>query len=318
MKAWLYTGPNEPLQLIERDTPRPGPDEAVIEVRAAGLCGSDVHLMHGENAQLLGKMPLILGHETAGVVAAVGTGVNGFEVGDRVVVSGSVSYTPGFTVDGGYATHTLVAASHLRPLPDEVAFVQGAVATDAGQTSYGAVMNAGGLQKGQRVGIVGLGGLGLTSSRIAVVNGAAEVYAAGRRRETWDAARGLGVKDVVDDASLLAPYNLDLIVDTAGYGTTTAAAIAAVRPGGTVVLVGAGVEEATIPAGLLVVNEIVLRGAIGGHPGATEAVLAHMQRGELEIPVQQQISFDEIPEGLKQLEAGGVTGRLVAVLGPDA
>jgi len=316
MKAWLFTGIGKPLELIERETPSPGPGEVVIRVRASGLCASDCHIMDGTSTHLLAHVPMILGHEIAGIVEKVGEGVSGCKPGDRVVASGVPTYTPGFHTDGGYASHCRLAAHALRPLPDDVPFAQGAAATDAGQTSYGAVMNAGELQPGQRVGIVGLGGLGLTGARLALLNGAAEVYGAEPRKEVWDLARSLGVKEVVEDATGLAPFNLDLIIDFAGYGTTTAGALAAIKPHGRVVLVGASVRETTFDNGHLIQKEATLRGAQGGHPGSTEAVLAHMQSGDLEIQATT-IGFDDIPEGLARLERGGVQGRLVAVMPED-
>lgn len=312
MKAWLFKGAGEPLQLIEQETPRPGRGEVVIDVRATGLCASDVHLIQGKHAELLEKMPLVLGHETAGVLCAVGEGVEDFKVGDRVVISGTATYTPGFHADGGYASHTLTRAETLRHLPDDVSFEQGAVATDAGQTSYGAVMLAGNLQPGMKVGIVGLGGLGMTAARIAVVNGAGAVYGAEPRREVWDTARGLGVTDVVEDVKSLAQFDLDLIIDFAGTGKTTGEALAAIKFRGTVVLIAATNTEAWFHSPDLIRKELTLRGFQGGQPGSTEAVLAHMQRGELEIHATP-ITFDQIPDGLDQLAKGGVTGRLVAV-----
>jgi propanol-preferring alcohol dehydrogenase len=173
MKAWLFTGAHEPLQLIERETPRPGPGEIVLEVRAAGLCHSDVGRMDGTLTPYLPKKPpLILGHEIAGVIAEVGPGVTGHRVGDRVVASGTTDYCPGWSADGGYASHCLLPAFCLIPLPAEVGFVQGAAATDAGQTSHRAVVVNGELRPGQRVGVIGLGGLGMTGARIAVLHGA--------------------------------------------------------------------------------------------------------------------------------------------------
>jgi alcohol dehydrogenase, propanol-preferring len=82
---------------------------------------------------------------------------------------------------------------------------------------------SGGLEAGQKVGIVRLAGLGTTGARIAVINGA-EVYAAEPRRQVWDSAQSLGVKKVVEDVKELAQFNLDLIVDFAGFRTTTAGA----------------------------------------------------------------------------------------------
>ena len=118
-------------------------------------------------------------------------------------------------------------------------------ATDAGQTSHSALMDAGELRAGQRVGIIGLGGLGMTAARIAVIHGA-EVYAAEPRKEAWRAAKDRGVVEIVEDVRGLAPFELDLIVDFAGFGDTTAGAISVVRRGGLVVQVGLGRTQATI------------------------------------------------------------------------
>jgi propanol-preferring alcohol dehydrogenase len=312
MKAWLFTGIDEPLRLIERDDPRPGPGQVVVDVKAAGLCHSDVGFLDGTLTWMLPKLPMILGHEVAGTVAELGEGVTGFAVGDRVVMSGCEEFAPGWRVDGGYATKCLGAAAGLIPLADGVSFVQGAAATDAGMTSYGAVMCSGELKPGQKVGIVGLGGLGMTGARIAVVNGA-EVYGAEPRQETWETARQLGVKALVASVEELAPYELDLIVDFAGFGATTAGAIAAVRPGGLVVQVGLGKTEATISTAVLTGKAVTLRGSRGGMPGATQGVLRHMERGELEIAATT-MGFEDIPQALERLREGGVIGRLVATL----
>ncbi|MEJ6009919.1 alcohol dehydrogenase catalytic domain-containing protein [Novosphingobium aquae] len=311
MKAWLFTGVGEPLQMIDRADPVPGPGQVVIDVKAAGLCHSDCGFLDGTLTWMLPGLPMILGHEVAGEISAVGDGVTDHEVGERVVLNGPEEFAAGWRVDGGYATKCLAMASGLVKLPPEVSYMQGAAATDAGMTSYGAIMGSGQMQTGQKVGIIGLGGLGMTGARIAVVNGG-EVYAAEPRRETWDKARALGLREIVADVSELAQFQCDLIVDFAGFGTTTAGAISAVKPGGTVVQVGLGKTEATINTAELTGKMVTLRGSRGGAmPGATEAVIAHMARGELEIEANA-LGFDEIPQGLDRLKAGGVVGRLVA------
>ena len=311
MKAWLFTGIDEPLQLIERDDPQPARGQIVVDVKAAGLCHSDVGFMDGTLTWMLPSLPMILGHEVAGTISAIGEGVTGLALGDRVVLSGPEEFAAGWRVDGGYATKCLGMASGAIRLADSVSFVQGAAASDAGMTSYGAVMISGELRPGQKVGIVGLGGLGMTGARIAVVNGA-EVYGAEPNREAWDKARELGLKDVVADVRELAPLGLDLIVDFAGFGSTTAGAIEAVRPGGLVVQVGLGKTEATISTATLTGKAVTLRGSRGGMPGAVQGVLGHIEKGELEIAAST-VSFEEIPEALERLKQGGVVGRLVAV-----
>lgn len=314
MKAWLFTGARQPFQLIARETPRAGPGEVVLEVRAAGLCHSDVGRMDGTLTPFLPKQPpIILGHEVAGVVAEVGEGVTDYAAGDRVVASGTQDFCPGWSADGGYASHCLLPAQTLLRLPDAVSFVQGAAATDAGQTSHSALIKAGELRAGQRVGIVGLGGLGMTAARLAVLY-RAHVYAAEPRREAWAPARAQGVLEVVEDVRDLARFELDLIVDFAGFGDTTAGAIAAVGRGGLVVQVGLGRTEATISTNELIRKGVTLRGSGGGRPTDTAAVLGFMAKGELEIQATT-IGFDEIPDGLERLERGGVVGRIVAELG---
>jgi propanol-preferring alcohol dehydrogenase len=267
--------------------------------------------MDGTLTPFLPKQPpLILGHEIAGVIVDVGPGVDNFAVGERVVASGTTDYCPGWSADGGYATHVLLPTFSLVRLPDGVSFVQGAAATDAGQTSHSALVDAGELRAGQRVGIVGLGGLGMTAARLAVLYGAT-VYAAEPRREAWPTALAQGVTEMVEDVTALAPFELDLIVDFAGFGTTTAGAIAAVRPRGRVVQVGLGRTEATINTMALIGKRVMLVGSGGGQPEDTAAVLGFMAKGALAIAASA-IRFDEIPAGLERLEAGGVVGRIVA------
>ena len=311
MKAWLFTGANEPLRLIGREVPAPGPGEVLLAVRGSGLCHSDVGRMDGTlTAFMPVPPPIVLGHEVAGEIVALGAGVDDWRVGERVVASGTVAFCPGRQCDGGYATHCLLPAHCLIRLPDTVSYVQGAAATDAGQTSHAALFGAGGLEAGQRVGIVGLGGLGMTAARLAVLAGA-EVHAAEPRRGAWATAEAQGVVSVADDVRALAPLGLDLIVDFAGFGETTAGAIEAVRPYGRVVQVGLGRTEATISTMALIGRNVTLRGSGGGTLADTAAVIAHMAAGELEIAAST-VRFEGIPEGLERLARGGVVGRIVA------
>jgi len=310
MKAWQLSGANKPLQLIECEDPQPGPGQVVVDVRAAGLCHSDVGFLDGTLTPLLPKMPIIPGHEVAGVVAAVGADVADFQIGERVAIESGQIGAPGWSYDGGFADKCLAPAQGLVKFPDQVGFAQAATATDAGQTAYCGVMTVGELRAGERVGIVGLGGLGLTGARIAVLAGA-DVFAAEPKRDVWDLAKQRGVIDIVEDVSELARLRLDIIVDFAGFGTTTAGAIRAVREHGRVIQVGLGLNEATIPTPDLVLKEVTLRGARGGHPGTLEPVLAFMAAGDLTIPTET-ITFDDIPDAIERLKTGDVVGRLVA------
>jgi len=313
MRAWQLTGVNQPLQLVEKDDPVPGPGQVVIDVHGAGLCHSDCGFCDGTLTYMLPGLPMTLGHEVAGSVSAIGEGVDGWQIGDRVVLNGPENFAAGWSCDGGYADKCLALAEGLRRIPEGVSYMQAAAATDAGATAYNAVMVSGELKPGMKFGIVGLGGLGMTGARLAIVNGA-EVYGAEIREEAWETAKANGVKEMVRDVMDLAPFECDVIVDFAGFGETTAKAINAVKMGGMVVQVGLGKTEATISTTSLTGRAVTLRGSRGGlMPDAVVEVLKHMEKGELTIAASP-ITFDEIPEGLDRLAKGGAIGRLVAEL----
>ena len=324
MKAWIFQSTTKGLECVDLPDPVPGPGEVVVDLRAAGLCHSDVGIIDGTITEVLGFTPIVLGHEAAGIVSAVGEGVSNARVGDRVAISAMGDGTSGVigqsTIGvgrhGAYAEKTVAPESELIPIPSTVTFEQAAAATDAGMTSYHAIFVRGGLRAGMKVGIVGLGGLGLTGARMAVVSGA-EVYAAEINPVVHPEGLKRGVKQVVTDVKELAAFDLDLIVDFAGFGTTTAAAIEAIRPGGRIVQVGLGKQEATINTYLLAMKDLELVGAVGGTPADTAEVIKFIASGDLEIATKT-IGFDEVRSGLDDLARGGVPGqRLVAILEAD-
>lgn len=314
MKAWQFTNTNEPLVLNEVDVPTAGAGEVVLDMKAAGLCHSDVGLLEDEGwLELLAKRPITIGHENAGVVAEVGEGVTDFKVGDRVGVCPTAEDVgaPGYAFDGGFAPKMAVPAAALVPLPDEVDFVNGAAATDAGMTSYSAVVTAGGVTEGTKLGIIGLGGLGQLGARAAVLLGA-EVYVAEINEGVWDLGKEIGVKDIKKSIKDFEDVGLDVIVDYAGFGDTTADSIDVVAPGGKVIQVGMGRLESTINTRNLITKAVTLQGSVGGTKEDVAGIYELMATGNMN-PKITTISFDEIPEGIEKLKRGEVVGRLVAV-----
>jgi propanol-preferring alcohol dehydrogenase len=257
-------------------------------------------------------LPVILGHEASGVVDAVGEGVTEFAVGDAVAGAISPYDAPGVSRDGAYAEYILLTAAVTVKLPEGTDFAQAAAATDAGVTSYNGVIADGGVKSGDRVGIVGLGGLGMTGARIAVANGA-EVYGVEPRQDLWERAKEQGVTEVFADVSELKGLDLDVIADFAGFGTTTTGAIQAVKERGRVVLVGLGAPDVPLKSIDLVSRAIDLQGStVPGDPKQLAAVLKLIGDDQLRVKAET-IGFDEIPAGLKRLAEGKVNGRLVAV-----
>lgn len=312
MQAWQFTGTGSPLRLADVEPPRPGPRQVAVDIRAAGLCHTDVGILDDPGwLPRLGPLPLTLGHEVAGVVSAVGDGVVGYLPGDAVGLSPAGSTRPGLARDGGYAASCVADVEDLVPIPPGVSFPEAAAGTDAGRAAYRAVIVRGRVSAGHRVGIIGLGGLGQFGTRIAVLAGA-EVYVAEIKESNWTLARELGAVDVARHITAFADRSLDVVVDFAGSGTTTAAAIEAVRPFGTVIQVGMGRLQATIPTGTLVFKQVTLLGSRSGTTADIAAVYRLIAEGKLR-PRLTEIGFGEVPDGLRRLRAGQVTDRLVMV-----
>lgn len=314
MKAWrLRTDGSFGLDEVPEPIPKRG--EFILDVYAAGLCHSDVGIIDGPGRSWIAQLPITLGHEVAGIVTAIGPETQtALKVGDRVALVGTgLDNSAGISRDGGYSYKAIGhtdEASYLQ-IPDGVSFEQAAVATDAGMTSHHAVIAVGGVKRGSKVGIIGLGGLGITGARLAVLAGA-EVHAAEPREAVRSSAvADIGVKSAVPNVQDLAGLDLDVIIDFAGFGTTTADAIEVIAQGGRVVQVGMGKIEATINISSLVTKQVTLVGSLGGDKSDIAAVLNYIAIGDL-TPALEVINFDGISEGIERLRAGKVHGRLVA------
>ena len=314
MRAWQYTGVGNPFRICEVAEPTPGPGEVAISVRASGLCHTDVGFVDGHlPEEMLAKIPITLGHEVVGVVCGLGTGVDKLGVGDCVgVLSGLRG--PAFAYDGGFAQTLTAPADHAVPTPKGISFAKLAVGADAGMVAHRALVTVAGVTSGSRLGLIGLGGLGLSAAQMAIALGAT-VYAAEPRTELHGMAMDWGVRGCFADARGFAGLDLDVIVDFAGMGTTTATAVETVAPGGRIVLVGVGAMSMTINTTLLVGKSVQILGHQGG---STRDLLAYWQYlSEGLEPVVTEISFDDIGAGLDRLRRGEVVGRLVAVFGED-
>ncbi|WP_084125549.1 zinc-binding dehydrogenase [Demequina sp. NBRC 110054] len=319
MKAWQFTGTHQPLVLNEVPEPTPGPGEVIIDVKAAGLCHSDVGVLEDEGwMALIPNLPVTMGHEISGVVSAVGEDVEDYAVGDRVGVcpTGPTGIAPGYGRDGGFAPKHRAAAVDLVRMPEGLSFPLAAAGTDAGMTSYHAMAAIGAVQAGEKVAVIGIGGLGQIGAQVAKVKGA-DVTVAEPNEAAWPMARQIGASRIVKDVSELEGEDFDLIVDYAGFGTTTAGAIKAVRFGGRVVQVGMGRLEATIDTRILITHQVSLLGSVGGTAQDVAEVYELFASGQV-TPQISAIDFDEIAEGIEQLHQGKARGRVVALMDTEA
>lgn len=314
MKGWEFRKTHEPLVLVEKDIPRAKPGYVVIEVKACGLCHSDVGALEDPGwMNIIKYTPIIIGHEFSGVITEVGEGVEGYKVGDRVAVCPMQPEAdgPGYGRDGGYATYSTAPVEYLIPIPDEVDFVQAAAATDAGMTSYHAVVGRGGVKEGTKVGIIGIGGLGTLGNQFAIEKGA-KVYVASRKESAREKALKAGAYKAAESILDFKDEGLEVIIDFAGANKTTADALEAVAPGGKVVVVGMASLETNINTSSLIIKEASVLGSVGGTPEDIKDILDLMKEGKVRIDTEE-ISLEQVPEGLERLKEGKVTSRLVMV-----
>lgn len=335
MRALRFHGPGD-LRLENVERPEPGPGEVLIAVEAAGVCGSDLHILDGSTRT--GKVPITLGHEIAGRVAA--TGSDRWASGDEVVVAGLPgcgacrhcgtgrpnlcprAALPGIHVDGGWADFVLTRTGALVSRPPGLAPEVAAVAPDAGATAYHAVVRRGAVAAGDAVAIIGIGGLGAFALQFAKHAGAAPIIAVDTDEAALSRARGLGADEVVlvapgrsvgREVRLLTDGGADVAVEFVGASGTIDAALKSLRPGGRAVAAGVGDEPlATLPSVLWATMEYELRGAYGSLPGDTERVLGWLADGTLQPPPTLDVALDDGAAAIRAAAAGDrPAGRLM-------
>lgn len=338
MKAARFYALNEPLKIEHIPVPEIADDEALIQVKAVGLCGSDIHMLR-EGLTATGFMPITPGHEPAGIVARVGSKVEGWLPGTRVVVlpgiyCGACSQCLqgrgelcerrrmiGIQVDGALAEYLKVPAKNLVRLQDNVSFAVGAIMTDAVATPFHALIDRAALKSGETVAIFGIGGLGLHAVKIACLAGARQVIAVDVRDEQLALARKAGANVTINsraeapvDAIMEATSGrgTDVVAEFVGVQTTIAQAVEAVATGGRVVISGLGPDAMTIvPPTIFVRKEISLLGSYAFTKQTIERLMDLVTSGKLLLDdsVTHTFSLDEVNQGLDVLhkKTGGPT-----------
>ena len=214
MKAVRMVEAGKSLQLQEIPIPDIGGKDILVRVRAAGICHSDAHYRAGRST--MGRLPITLGHEVAGIVEKVGTQVSDVKVGERVCLhyniscgeceyckAGNDQFCPsvrmlGHHVDGGYAEFIAVPARNAITLPDEIPFEEGATLMCASATALHALSKSR-VKQGETVAVFGVGGLGMSAIQLAKAAGASKVFAVDIQRDKLELASEYGATPV--DAS---------------------------------------------------------------------------------------------------------------------
>ncbi len=279
------------IELREAEVPTPGPEEVLLRVEACGICGTDVEIRdHGLPGEP--RLPFIMGHEYAGVVAQVGTTVDEFKVGDRVAVevhkgcgrcynclmgeyTACLNYgnrkkghmASGMTTDGGFAEYTTNHINTLYKIPDEISFEEAAVITTAGSAFY-AFDAMGGYIAGDTVVIIGPGPIGLALTQVAKALGAEKVILTGTRKGRLELGQKMGADYTVNIREgedpleavkeITGGVGANIVFDAAGVSSSLDSAIDLVRPGGAIVMVAFYSKPITVNINKAVVRNVNL------------------------------------------------------------
>jgi len=329
--------------LVVRDdvpVPEPGPGEALVRVVAAGVCGTDVKLWRGD---LPGTpLPIVPGHENAGVVEALGNG-DGPAPGTRVVVfhhlycgrcarclAGCQNLCErlrgrvGFDHDGGWADYLVVPVRNLLRIPDGVPARQACVVPDAVATVWRALLTIGRLGGGDDVAVIGAGGLGLTACQLAREFGR-EVLAVDVSEEKLALATAAGAQRVaLPAAAVAAAAELPggaprLVVDCAGTPDAVALAVSLLGTGGTLVQVGYSKEaRIDVPAADVALRELRILGCRASGLADLAAALEAVGRGTVRPVLGDARPLEEAQAAIDALVAGEASGRQVLLVSEES
>lgn len=331
MKAAVFHGGGRPLDITEAAVPAPEPHEALIRVAACGLCHTDLHYLdHG--VKPFKAPPLILGHEAAGTVAAIGSDVQDRVVGDRVLIPAVLScgrcracrqgrenlcanlVMLGNNMDGAFAEYVVVPARELIPLPPDLSMEHACVIADAVSTPYHAVTRRARVRPGEWVAVVGCGGVGLNLVQCAVLAGG-RVVAVDPNAERRRIALTLGAEHAIDPGATARPDKevrgltdggVDVAFEAVGSPATIDAAFALLRRGGRLCVIGYTQEPAALPAARLMYYELEVMGSLGCGAGTYPEIVGLVQSGRLQLEaiVSGSVPLSKINEAFDRLRRG--------------
>jgi threonine dehydrogenase-like Zn-dependent dehydrogenase len=327
MKAAVFVEPGR-IVLDEKPIPDIGPTDALVRITTTTICGTDVHILKGEYPVAVGRT---VGHEPVGIVAALGSAVNGFREGDRVIVG---AITPcgqcfacldghlaqcggkpiggwrfGNTIDGAQAEYLRVpgAAANLAVVPEGLSDEQVLMCPDIMSTGFGGA-ESGDIRIGDTVAVFAQGPIGLCATLGARLRGAGHVIAVETVPERVAMARRLGADEVVDFAAtdpveaimaLTGGRGVDVAIEALGLQSTFEAALRVLKPGGTLSSLGVYSGKLTMPL------EAIAAG-LGDHrvvttlcPGGKERMrrliaIVESGRADLRPLVTHRFPLDEI------------------------
>jgi L-iditol 2-dehydrogenase len=331
MKALLLSEYNQ-LDIVDMPAPSAGPDEVLVRVEACGICGSDVHGMDGSTGRRI--PPIVMGHEAAGAVTAVGSGVDDIAIGDRVTFDSTISCGKchyclrgdinlcdnrevvgvscgDYRRNGAFAEYVSVPRRIVYPLPPELPFAEAAM-LEAISVAMHAV-RVSGAAGGETALVIGAGMIGLLTMQAARAAGCSPIYVSDLDPTRLALAVALGADHVLPFtdkqlaariAELTEGRGADLVFEAVGNNQTVSTAIDCVRKGGTVTLIGNVAPEVVLPLQKVVSRQIRLQGSCASSGEYTRAI-EYVASGKIKVKplITAVASLDEGPRWFERLHA---------------
>jgi alcohol dehydrogenase/L-iditol 2-dehydrogenase len=308
MKAVVkYGQENGMVELREVDIPKIGPNDVLLEVKAAGICGSDIEMWRHHFTYKV-NTPVIQGHEFCGVIVEVGEGVKGYHEGDKVISetsayvcgkcrfcrSGFYNMCPdrlgyGYGTDGAFTNYVKVRQEILHRMPDSLSFEEAAL-TEPVCVAYNAVIARSRVMPGDTVVIIGPGPIGLCCLQIARIAGASRIIVSGtaadhkRLESAAEMGADITINSEQDDAvaqvlALTDGVGADLVVDCAGSSITLKQSLEMVRRLGQITKIGWGPKPVNMSLDLLLSKSATLQGTYGHHWSIWKQVITLLEKG---------------------------------------
>jgi propanol-preferring alcohol dehydrogenase len=333
MKAAVVTSFTAPLEIQERDIPKPGPGEVLVHLETSGLCHTDIHAAHGD-WPVKPTLPIVPGHEGVGIIEKLGEGVTTRSIGERVALPwlgyacGDCRYcvdgretlcekqhNTGYSIDGGFAEYAVANARFAVPVPDGVSSLDAAPLTCAGVTTYKALKVAN-IQPTERVAVFGIGGLGHLGVQYARILGGT-VIAVDVEDPKLELARDLGAEHLVNAAKVdpvAAIQKLggaDVALVLAASPKVFEQAFSSLSRGGRLICVALPAEQQmsisifeTVLKGLSIIGSIV-----GTRQDLAEVFALHAA-GRTRI-IAEGRRLEQVNESIEEVLSGKVLARLV-------
>jgi alcohol dehydrogenase/L-iditol 2-dehydrogenase len=300
-----YAAKKGAVELREITKPEIGEDDVLLEVVNVGVCGSDLHQWTADHSWKV-NYPVVLGHEFGGYIAAVGSRVQNWKEGDKVVSETAAVINPnsplsreglynldpdrkgfGYGVNGAMTKYIKVPARCLHRVPEHLAFEQ-ACLTEPCCVAYNAVVNNSNVKPGDRVIVLGPGTIGILCAATAKLCGA-DVAVTGLEtdKHRLNIAKRYNCDAIIGDPTSWAKQRdglgADCIIDAAGTSSTLKIALELVRPGGHITKVGWGPQPLNFSLDPLVQKNITLQGSFSHNWPVWEKVIALLASGQLDV-----------------------------------